>query len=807
MRARRRGIPLSVWQARLTSSHEGEQAVILSTIYVRFFRSFNFDYLRQDKDQVEPYPWDGLVEDSEAFYPFVRVDLERDITTVVGANEAGKSQLITAIQCLLGDRDINPRDFCRYSAFFGVRGQLPLPEFGGRFSSLTDSEQLAVTTVISAEPGSIPEFWVFKFPRGTMLYYRKEGVFVEHALDDQQVEALQLPRARRIDADVALPASVSLYDLLSGATVPHVRDRVSWHSIHNNLKQNEDQYVINGTQVADLMPQLGTQTAEEAKSAAKSLALVRDLFEKVAGVDRKTFSELLEAGGADDGYSSALTESMSEAVAVSLNFQQWWTQDKDFALEVHRDGFYLVLTMRDRTGQRYTFDERSGGMKYFLSYFIQYQAYQALESGRSEILLMDEPDAFLSSQGQQDLLRVLRSYAYPDSDKPAAQVLYVTHSPFLIDKNHPERIRVLQKGYGEEGTRVVAKAATDKYEPLRSAFGSFHADTAFIGTCNLLVEGPADLVLFSGVSAAMRKMGHEGANLNLNTLTMVPVHGASQYRYTLHLTRGRDLDRPAVIVLLDSDPAGADARKNLEKGYGTDAILDEALIVSIGDLNSSGILLDVDELHEPEDLIPAAAGLAAVAHFARQVLPPEDAEEVAAGLPADLKIVRTQRIYDQMNKSALNASQRLGRPLNIGKIEFARALTDVIPTLDGEVRAALFENFSALFHELNVRQDQALRLSNQDRLVDLTRRLVARFRRDHRTRVRKHTVERFLLEVEQHLEGASREEEVLRAVIRSLRSDFKLDVQPLSDVEDFSELKDRLGDLVYSPTRELERNT
>lgn len=779
--------------------------MILSTVYLRFFRSFNFDYLRQDKDGVDQHPWDGLTGDPEAFYPFVRVDLESDITTVVGANEAGKSQLITAIQCLLGDRAISPRDFCRYSAFFGVRGQLPLPEFGGRFSSLTDAEQVAVTSLVAAEPGSIPEFWVFRLPQRTVLYYRKDGAFAEQALDNQQLQALQLPKARRIDADVALPASVSLYDLLSGATAPHVRDRVSWHSIHNDLKRNEDQYAVNGALVSDLMPVLGSQTPEEAMSATKSLALVRDLFEKVAGIDRKTFSELLEAGGADDGYSSALTESMSEAVAVSLNFQQWWTQDKDFALEVHRDGFYLVLTMRDRTGQRYTFDERSGGMKYFLSYFIQYQAYQAQDPGRSEILLMDEPDAFLSSQGQQDLLRVLRSYAYPDSDKPGAQVLYVTHSPFLIDKNHPERIRVLQKGFGDEGTRVVGKAATDKYEPLRSAFGSFHADTAFIGTCNLLVEGPADLVLFSGVSAAMRRMGHGGANLNLNTLTMVPVHGASQYRYALHLTRGRDLDRPAAVVLLDSDPAGVEARKDLEKGYGNAVILDEALILSIGDIPNTGLRVAVDDLHEPEDLIPIGAGLAAVRHFACQVLSPEDADKVIARLPADLKAVRTQRIYDQLKKVALDASKELPRPLNIGKIEFARAVTEVIPTLNVEVQEALFENFSMLFHELNVRQDQALRLSNQDRLVDLTRRLVSRFRRDHRTRVRKHTVERFLLEVEQHLEGSSREEEVLRAVIRSLRSDFKLDVQPLSDVEDFPDLKSRLSDLIYNPTRELEQ--
>lgn len=46
------------------------------------------------------------------------------------------------------------------------------------------------------------------------------------------------------------------------------------------------------------------------------MALVRDLFEKVVGIDRKTLFELLEARGADNGHSSALTESMSEAVGV-----------------------------------------------------------------------------------------------------------------------------------------------------------------------------------------------------------------------------------------------------------------------------------------------------------------------------------------------------------------------------------------------------------------------------------------------------------------------------------------------------------
>ncbi len=34
----------------------GFNQVLLSSVYVRFFRSFNFDYLRQDKDGVDRFP-------------------------------------------------------------------------------------------------------------------------------------------------------------------------------------------------------------------------------------------------------------------------------------------------------------------------------------------------------------------------------------------------------------------------------------------------------------------------------------------------------------------------------------------------------------------------------------------------------------------------------------------------------------------------------------------------------------------------------------------------------------------------------
>lgn len=865
--------------AVLTSSSETERQLILKTLYVRHFRSFNFDFLRQDLTGQDRYPWDELhgvedyeqedadeaVGDEEAddaaehaaedtggepddaaagddetgvdggaasespaakdaagepdtlgmgpdehlgdrYYPFVRIDLERDITTVVGANESGKSQLITAIQCLLGEQEIRPRDFCRYSKFFGVRRSMRLPEFGGRFTEVTPDERAALIAAAGTDvPGN---FWFFRLERGPVLYIEmNDGSITTAALSEEQVKELPLPIARRIDSKTVLPSSANLFDLAAGTAGSRPRSRDSWLDVFKELKKlSENPEAAATTTIAALLPQIPARQDIDVERDTKSLELVRSLLEGVAEVDAKAYQELLKADAEDDGYTSALTTSVTEALSVSLNFQKWWSQDRDFSLRVHKDAFHLVFTLTDKTGQAYTFDERSGGMQYFLSYFIQREAYRPKDPERSEILLMDEPDAYLSTMGQQDLMRVFARYAFPDDGKPAAQVMYVTHSPFLIDKNYPHRIRVLQKGLGDEGTRVVRKAATDKYEPLRSAFSSFHADTAFIGTCNLLVEGPADLILFSSISAAMKRADVPLPTLDLNELTMVPVHGATNYRYSVHLTRSRDLDRPAIVVLLDSDGAGDRAGVDLDKlenGFGEKPLFEKDLILAIDELPMSDLTVDVSEIHEPEDLIPAKVARQALAHFVREFRSPETTERVLDELPDPLQVRAGDRLYDTARDALQVASTTVGAPLTVGKIEFAHAVSAFVSaSADPEDLADLYKNFGALFAAVNLRQDKAMKRHNRERITEITKRIVDRFKRDHKTRASKHTVDRLLNEIESHLgTSGGNEQEAVRQACRSIRENFSLADSPTSNVDDFRTLRAALNDLVLVPER------
>ncbi len=70
--------------------------MFLKHVFIRFYKSFNFDYLRKfDVNVSRREPWEAV---DDLWYPFVRIPIDEKITTIVGANESGKSHSLTAIE-------------------------------------------------------------------------------------------------------------------------------------------------------------------------------------------------------------------------------------------------------------------------------------------------------------------------------------------------------------------------------------------------------------------------------------------------------------------------------------------------------------------------------------------------------------------------------------------------------------------------------------------------------------------------------------------------------------------------------------
>lgn len=786
--------------------------MFVSAVYLRFFRSFNFDYLRKAHKSFVPDPWDVL-ESGDLQYPFVKVPLEDSVTTIVGANESGKSQLLSAIKHALSGKGIERGDFCRYSQFFAVNRSMAYPDFGLEFKDLSASERQALTKACKGRVSDdgFDSFLLFRIgAKDPVIYLRQGEEWATYTLRDANSFADLLPSWFEIDATVALPESVPLKYLAGGGAASlRTSSRKERQVFINTLMENASSWFSTAEQITAAAPSVVSAFASANTGTGNredQLLLVEDLLLKVAGIDRSAFQELLNAVDASkDGFANGIVEQMNRELAASLNFPRWWSQDHQFELRLTLRDQDLVFTIRDRTGTEYSADERSGGLKYFLSYFVQYLSHEPPASGAPEILLMDEPDAYLSSSGQQDLLRIFEDFAHPQDPKRApCQVVYVTHSPFLIDKNHGERIRVLEKGEGDEGTRVVRNASRNHYEPLRSAFGGFVGETTFISNCNLMLEGMSDQILLAGMSARLRQQKAPALdNIDLNALTLVPAGSASHIPYMVYLARGRDADRPAVIVLLDSDEAGDKARKGLQRGPQGKRLIDPDLILQLGDVPGDKVASTAPGgVRTIEDLIPLAIGVSAVKRYANDFLEPEQSQQVQSLVVGDVDFSDC----DGTHEALAAAAQSKVPGLHLDKVGLARSVIDSIRHSSGldDALHTMDANFRALFRELNRRQRQAIREITSEKTRDKIKRLKRSFLLDHPAGATRADATLLLEDIDAVLDD-SVDAEDLRSEMRRVRRRFELDDDPNEMINDFDAFRDELETLVYREVNEAQQ--
>lgn len=772
----------------------------ITNVYVRFFRSFNYDYLRKNHPGSAPSPWD--IWDGSGWYPFVDVALERGITTVVGANESGKSQLLSAIKRALTGEAIVRGDFCRYSTFFAVDESIAVPEFGLRLSGLDDSDRGALDKASGGELPDVDAVTLIRTKDGSVtLHYEIAGAgWASTPVTDEKALRAGLPTWFEIDSEVPLPASVPIAYLRTG-DLAGVRTRAERSNWYERLFGDDAAPTAAAVQV--VVDEL-TEEQEPGTRTAMQLRLADDLLVKVAGISRAAFEELGEAvAKGQEGYANGLIDKINVELSKALNFTKYWSQDRDFRLKLTLRDRDVVFTVKDRTGTEYSFDERSGGLKYFLSYLVQYLRHDFSATER-QVLLMDEPDAFLSSTGQRDLLRIFEGFAFPeDPNVRGCQVVYVTHSPFLIDKNHGDRIRVLEKGQGDEGTRVVQNVARNHYEPLRSAFGGFVAETTFIGNCNLFLEGTSDQVLLAGMSAWLRRRETSQLdNIDLNTLTLVPADGASHIPYLAYLARGRDVDRPAVLVLLDSDAAGDEARAVLGRGGARGKqVVEPRYVLQLGSLPAKELSLDTPHgVGGIEDLLPASITLAAAQRYAAEFVGAD--AEAAAGTVAtsSLSITKKKGMFGAV-EAALAAV--IGEGFHLDKIGLARSVIDVLPDADPDEVARLEQNFRCLFRALRERQRHAERAQQAERTTDRVKRELRSFRINHPTTCTREDAQ-VLVEIVDGLLDDSVYVEELRLRLALISKDHNLREDPTTPVSDLSRFLDDLTGLAYEEVQQAQ---
>ena len=118
-----------------------------------------------------------------------------------------------------------------------------------------------------------------------------------------------------------------------------------------------------------------------------------------------------------------------------------------------------------------SFSERSNGLKWYFSLFIDTKA--KIDNNRPTLYLLDEPGVYLHVKAQKELLQYFNHLCNDGN-----QVVYTTHSPFMIDNNNVYNIRAVEKDeYGNSkiyksiyNHQLSEKSKMETLSPLIEAF-------------------------------------------------------------------------------------------------------------------------------------------------------------------------------------------------------------------------------------------------------------------------------------------------------------------------------------------------
>lgn len=311
----------------------------------------------------------------------------------------------------------------------------------------------------------------------------------------------------------------------------------------------------------------------------------------------------------------------SASTKLTKTFRTWWKQG-DYRFRLQADGNYFrIWVADDRRPEEIELEHRSTGLQWFLSFFLVF-TYESEDNHEDAIVLLDEPGHSLHPLAQRDLSRFFDNLARTN------QILFTTHSPFMIDADRLDRVRkvyvddkggtVASDDLGQARSKGGRRDAGATYA-VHSALNLSVSESLLLGCKPVIVEGPSDQHYLSAIKNILIGKGRIQPSAEL---VFPPSGGAKTAKIIASILLGRDDVLP--FVLLDGDTAGQQAARSLrddlyagakERVILTDEAFRKMTGTEIEDLLPSSVLVqvldrlerradrDFEDIHDPEQPI------------------------------------------------------------------------------------------------------------------------------------------------------------------------------------------------------------
>ncbi len=296
-----------------------------------------------------------------------------------------------------------------------------------------------------------------------------------------------------------------------------------------------------------------------------------------------------------------LRKAQLEAASSDITRQvfQYWTQNKslrtsfDIEQETVPQGNgqttinkFLNIRLADHRHGDFTtnIDTRSSGFRWFFSFLAAFADF----AGRTDVVvLLDEPGLSLHGRAQADFLHYVRQELAQH-----ARVIYTTHSPFLVEPDHLDSVRLVEDNSSEnlpEAGAVITDRVfstdPDTLFPLQGALGYDLAQNLFVGgQPHLVVEGVSDMLYLLALSRHLQSLGRTAL---VDQVSVVPVGGMSKVPTFVALL-GAHLD---VSVLVDSTTRGMQRINEMVR----EGLLAQSRLVTVGQVIGSNEA-DIEDL-------------------------------------------------------------------------------------------------------------------------------------------------------------------------------------------------------------------
>jgi len=491
-----------------------------------------------------------------------------DVTCLVGKNESGKTAVLQALE-KVNSHDEKRRNFDKYKDY----PRKKFTDFSPDTVALTTTWKLEPDDLAKVEAELCPKFLTTdqitlkkKYSGKTdWLFSWNEPLLITHLLK----------KAGCIGDDFAtLKASKTITELhtkiseLKGAPEVLAPAAIVTAAIEKYPSKNPASYALK------LLDARIPKFLYFDNYTVMSGNVHLDTLKQHALVDKKTsasedvFLAFLDFAGTSleevlkiERFEELKAKMEGASIKISQQIFKYWSQNKNLKVEFSLDAAKAGDPPPFNTGQimhtrvlnklhdmTVDFDNRSAGFVWFFSFLVLFSSVQ--KKYGNIIILLDEPGLNLHGKAQADLLR------YIDIElKPKHQVVYTTHSPFMVPPANLASVRtvedVVTRNDGDVqvlGTKVgddVLSTDPDTLFPLQGALGYEITQTLFVGPNTLLVEGPSDLLYLQWASAQLIKRKRPG----LDTRWVIcPTGGVDKVSAFLSLFGGNKLN---LTVLTD----------------------------------------------------------------------------------------------------------------------------------------------------------------------------------------------------------------------------------------------------------------